>query len=140
MYAIIYPNPAQSPTGWAKVRLHRISRTTPDGKVLWRIRWLLDPTRDFTRADYDAAHAMGARIVCSVQRDAHITAEALRIHYDEILSERPQVGDLAPGKDKLIENVRARAARGEAKPNYRPAKGQTNGGGFQKLERSPDES
>lgn len=139
MYAIIYPNPAHSPTGWAKVRLHRVCDKTPDGKVSWHIRWL-EPSRDFTRDDYEAAHAIGARIVCSVQRDAHITAEALRIHYDEILPERPQVGDLAPGKDKLIENVRARAARGEAKPNYRPAKGQTNGGGFRKLGTSPDES
>ena len=139
MFAIIYPNPKQSPTGWAKVRLHRVCDKTPDGKVSWRIRWL-DPSRDFTRADYDAARALGARIVCSTQRDAHITAEALRIHYDEILPERPQVGDLAPGKDKLIENVRARVARGESKPNCRPAKGQTNGGGFRKLGTSPDES
>ena len=139
MYAIIYPNPALSPTGWANVRLHRVCDKTPDGKVSWRIRWL-DPSRDFTRDDYETAHALGARIVCSVQRDAHITAEALRIHYGEILVARPQTGDLAPGKDKLIENVRARAARGEAKPNYRPAKGQTNGGGFRKLGTSPDES
>ena len=137
MYAIIYPNPAQSPTGWAKVRLHRISEQDSTGKVQWRIRWL-NPSRDFTRADYEAAHALGARVVCSEQRDAQITAEVLRIHYDEILPERPQTGPLAPGKDRLIESIRARAARGESKPNYRPPKGQTNGGGFQKLESLPD--
>lgn len=139
MYAIIYPNPAHSPTGWAKVRLHRIREQDSAGKVQWRIRWL-DPSRDFTRDDYEAAHSLGARIVCSHQRDAQITAETLRIHYDEILPERPQTGDLAPGKDKLLANVRARAARGESKPNYRPAKGQTNGGGFKKLARLPAES
>lgn len=108
MFAIIYPDPLDSPTGFAKVRLHR-GRCCDDQGCRNVLYWLAD-SREFTRDDYDRAFMDGARIVATKQRDLQIAADALRIPFEAILSERPYTGPLASRKDQILERVQERNA------------------------------
>ena len=110
MFAIIYPSPADSPTGFAKVRLHRTRTVDARRQVHNRLHWLAD-SRDFTRDDYDRATMDGARLVASKQRDLQIAAEVLGLPFGAILSERPQTGPLASRREQILDRVRAEKAR-----------------------------